>query len=53
MFHLFFLPHLAEHVVATVRDEGDVLLHAGLLVQLLVHRLDPSCCHHQLVNCIA
>ena len=43
MFHLFFLPNLAQHVVATIRDEGHILLHARLLAQLLVHRLDP--CH--------
>ena len=46
MFHLFFLHPLAEHVVTTVRDEGDVLLHARLLAQLLVHCLDPSCCQY-------
>ena len=46
LYVLSILPHLAEHVVATIRDEGHVLLHAGLLVQLLVHRLDPSCCQY-------
>ena len=40
------LRHLAEHVVATIRDEGHVLLHACLLAQLLVHRLNPSGCQY-------
>jgi len=39
---VFQVAHLAEHVVAAVSDEGDVLLHPRLLVQLLVDRLNPG-----------
>ena len=38
---IIIISNLAEHVVAAVSDEGDILLHPRLLVQLLVHRLNP------------
>ena len=34
---------LAEHVITAVSDERDILLHPRLLVQLLVHSLNPDC----------